>query len=703
MVVVPAPGQILRTFGGQVDVRVEIDTGLAGSTFGLWDSAEWDVDAWGAEDPDWNDITPYVVNVSIDRGATRWGERFRAGTATIVVDNTSGIFTPDSLVPSPWHLPFRPGRRIRVIAIPDPTAPLTKQSLFYGEIDATFDSFGEGASDLYVSLPCTDFMASWADHDPPALETATGVQDTDERVNAALDRMDWPVGLRDIQTGVHTVQTSFLAQSTLEECQIAAEAEGGAFFCSRDGKATFKARDWLSVDARSNTIQGYVGYEEVPEGENTAHVIDVETSWEITRVINQIQFARAGSSMYEVEDTASQAINGIRTYQRTDFRNNTDAEIEFLANRLLNESKDARIRIDSITLSANEDPNNEDLNRLFWDSDFGDLISAKVQTDPGWFIEKLVKIMGIRHQITADDWEVTFRLDDVFTVVGGSTAQITVLAEGFGENPSRAGASEALIQVNSEGGGALSKAGGSEASVNADATANGTIPRIPLMDLLAPLAWWRMGNGTSTTADETGNGHTLTWVGGPAGASSGGPIEGEDRYVIFDQVNDYATVANEADLEMRSDMSIEFWVRPHDDTGAGAGQAIITCRGTGADAPLYEIYYAPDINLFQFFPASSAGTSVSFGTGSAHNVWHHIVVTIEWSGSDRIIKRYKNGALLGQSTLAYQPGSLTRAVNIGRRATAGDLYFDGDISEIAIFDRVLTASEAAYLYQSTYL
>src|SRR5690606_11582850 len=125
-----------------------------------------------------------------------------------------------------------------------------------------------------------DFMADWQAFNPLALETPTGVQRTDQRVAAALDRLGWPEEDRDIQVGEHTMQSSFLAQSVLEECQRAAESEGGAFFCGPDGKAVFKARDWLTTDERSTTIQGYLGYEQIPEVEEpkTAHIEGVKTS-----------------------------------------------------------------------------------------------------------------------------------------------------------------------------------------------------------------------------------------------------------------------------------------------------------------------------------------------------------------------------------------------------------------------------------------
>ena len=141
-----------------------------------------------------------------------------------------------------------------------------------------------------------------------------------------MDRIEWPSSARDIQTGAHNVQTSTLENTTLEEIQIAAEAEGGAFFAAKDGKATFKHRDWLDTDTRSTVIQGYIGYDDVPTGEQSAQYIDVQTSWELARVYNDIQFQRDGGTLQQAEDEASQLAYGAgddgqvtpRTLQKTD-------------------------------------------------------------------------------------------------------------------------------------------------------------------------------------------------------------------------------------------------------------------------------------------------------------------------------------------------------------------------------------------------
>lgn len=248
--------QALSTFGGPLNVRVEVDTPFIDSvTFGVWGESTWGEAEWAATDPEWTDITEFCLEFTSSAGRQRWDERFTAASATLLLDNSEGIFTPSSDRPPPFHLPFRPGRRVRIITIIDAGLGPVKVPIFTGRVDSAFDLYADAGFDVTTLLPLTDDAALWADNNPLALSTATGIQSTDARVDAALDRLTtpWPIDRRDIAAGAHTMQTSFLAQPTLEECQRAAEAEGGAFYASPAGRATFRHRDWL-LEAFSTEI-----------------------------------------------------------------------------------------------------------------------------------------------------------------------------------------------------------------------------------------------------------------------------------------------------------------------------------------------------------------------------------------------------------------------------------------------------------------
>ena len=58
-----------------------------------------------------------------------------------------------------------------------------------------------------------------------------------------------------------------------------------------------------------------------------------------------------------------------------------------LAVRVVNAFKDLRPRLDEITLIGVEDADNEDLNRLLWDTELGDLLAVQLTTPWGWSVE----------------------------------------------------------------------------------------------------------------------------------------------------------------------------------------------------------------------------------------------------------------------------------------------------------------------------
>lgn len=410
------PAEVLHWLGGHVDIRVEIDTGVGDALSpALWDVGLWDEDLWGSEDPDWFDMTRWVESIAIEMGAERWGERFQAGTAQIVVENISGIFSPGVVIPDdPFVRAYRPGRKVRVVAIPDEDTG-TKVPLFTGRLDSTRDTHDPATQDIRATLHCVDFMGDWAAFDALA-QSATGVQTTDERVEAALDLYEWPADERDIQAGEHTVQSSDLAGTTLENAQAAADAEGGAFFASKDGRAVFKARDWLTTDTRSTVVQGYIGYSDVPTDAQAAYEEDPEPGYELARVVNIANYQREGGAVQTSTDEASIQANGRRSQNVTGLQNNADAEVLALAVRTVASLATARLRIDSVSIAGVEDPDNDDLNRLLWATELGDRVSVLVDTVYGWSIERELHVMGIRHEITGDDWRVRFRLDDAQTL-----------------------------------------------------------------------------------------------------------------------------------------------------------------------------------------------------------------------------------------------------------------------------------------------
>lgn len=213
----------LRWLGGLIDIKVEAEADTAGQ---------------------WVDLTEYCQRITSRGGQERWGSRFTAASCQLTLDNTAGYFTPATGAVL-TDLTWRPGRTIRIRALPDPDNPATSVTLFTGRIQSSNDVYDAGG-DVVAVVTLLDALADLHMHNPPMLDTATpSGQSTSERVHSALNRYGFPPSRRDVQGGIHSMQASNLAQSTLEECQRAADAEGGALFADPDNRIVFRQRDWL--------------------------------------------------------------------------------------------------------------------------------------------------------------------------------------------------------------------------------------------------------------------------------------------------------------------------------------------------------------------------------------------------------------------------------------------------------------------------
>lgn len=413
----PAPaalGDVIspKALGGLVEFKVELaleatdDPGA-----GVWDAALWDTDVWSGLIPTWIDVTSRAIAVTTNRGRDRFDQRFRTGQVVADLDNQDGVFNPDTDA-ALGDLRLRPGRWIRVQGR---VANGTFVPLFTGQIDTMADRYSPVAASIVGRFQGLDFFAPWQIDDPPALESPVGAgESTDDRVNRVLDAAGWPdeTFWRDIQTGVHTMQSTTLAQSRLEELQIAAEAEGGAFFVAANGVPTFKARDWLDTDPRSVNVQIEIGA--VPD---EVQILAARTDWSLQRVYGDVRMARKGGTEQRVTDPTSLSLYGDRTFQRFDLECETDLQVQAIADRFLNSHRFDRLRLESIDVV----PTTAEAAQALLVTEVGDLVEVTVRTLPGagtppleagWSYTLRAWVQRIVHAIDAEDWIVSLTLEN---------------------------------------------------------------------------------------------------------------------------------------------------------------------------------------------------------------------------------------------------------------------------------------------------
>ena len=205
------------------------------------------------------------------------------------------------------------------------------------------------------------------------------------------------------------------------------------------------------------------------------------------------------------------------------------------------------------------------------------------------------------------------------------------------------------------------------------------------------------GSGTSWN-DLSGQGNNGTLVNGPTYSSANGGS------LVFDGVNNYIGITNN-DLYKFSNtqaFSLNLWVRCTATTGAPVILAFALTGGRG-------YYFTIDVNalrtnafFFDYWDGSSFRGIQGTNNSITMNTWVMLTAT---SASNNVndMKVYQNGVLTSYTdrgtgtpnTINYD----TLPMRIGAREDGG--YFTGNISQVSIYNRALTASEIQQNFNAT--
>lgn len=241
----------------------------------------------------------------------------------------------------------------------------------------------------------------------------------------------------------------------------------------------------------------------------------------------------------------------------------------------------------------------------------------------------------------------------------------------------------------------------------------------------AMVAWYPFDELTGTTSANLATANTGTQYNGPLGIASGkvagaASFNGINQYVespssivsTFGPGQTAATCSTgsnnrEGDYSScRGNFSIDTWVQ----VTSSSGVMTIVDKRSGSQ---------PAILGYSFFLSNdSMGLQLADGLGSqgysnylsptllnlTDGNWHHIAVTVDRLVPTTGITWYHNGTAIGNSDPTDRPGSLVSSspLRIGTNTTAAPLsnWFKGNLDELEIYNRVLTADEVLGIFNA---
>jgi Ca2+-binding RTX toxin-like protein len=210
-----------------------------------------------------------------------------------------------------------------------------------------------------------------------------------------------------------------------------------------------------------------------------------------------------------------------------------------------------------------------------------------------------------------------------------------------------------------------------------------------------PIGYWRLSDQGTTVADDSGNGHTGTYINGAASGAEGSPADSTDTAATFDGIDDAAVISPSTDFQLTQG-TISLWFNA--DT-LGATQTLISRDNMNYDGGGH-LSVKLDANGQVDVRHQTTDTSHFLDSGTtsvAAGDWHNI--TYSW-GPDGMVLTI-NGEVVGTNAAVTsltgnnEPiyiGADSGQVNNGGLSDLRD-HFDGRIDEVALFDTALTGEE----------
>ncbi len=199
-----------------------------------------------------------------------------------------------------------------------------------------------------------------------------------------------------------------------------------------------------------------------------------------------------------------------------------------------------------------------------------------------------------------------------------------------------------------------------------------------------PAAFWQLNETSGTIAhDISGNNLNGTIETGVTIGQTEG-IPNSPGSFLFNGSNGYVDVPASSLLCPLSEGSVEAWVNWQGSTTV-SGDWLSTGGNIG-----YRTRYADGNADIVYAQADQLHSTTALGSG-----FTHVVITFGPSGS----QIYQNGVFINSGGAAYSQSAGTQAVHLGACLTYSE-YFNGYLSNIAVYNDILTATQIQNHYNA---
>ena len=343
------------------------------------------------------DVSNQINRIETNRGRTALSDQFQTGSLTLRIVDQNADFNPQNTA-SPYFNLLTPMKKVQITA----TDNSIIYPIFSGFITSYVTTYPKESEDVtYTTIQAVDAfrLAQLAQ-----ISTVTGASSGDLsglRVNEILDEISWPASMRDIDTGLTTLQADPGTNRTaLGALFTVAESEYGAIYVDASGSFVFQDR---------NVTVSSIGATPTLFADDGTGIEYADAAWILndTLVFNKATITRLGGTAQVASNQPSIDKYFLHSYFLDELLMQTDAVALDYARAYVASRAETSIRCDAIVLDLYT-PNYSTGIVAALDLDFFDPITVITTQPGGSTIEKTLQIFGVRMNITPNSWRTTF-------------------------------------------------------------------------------------------------------------------------------------------------------------------------------------------------------------------------------------------------------------------------------------------------------
>jgi hypothetical protein len=342
------------------------------------------------------DVSNVVDSIQTIRGRNAQADQFQTGTLTLRIVDQNGDFNPQNPA-GPYYNLLTPMRKVQITA----TYGAVTYPIFSGFITSYTTTTPKNANDVvYTTIQAVDAFRLAQNAQISTVAGTSAGQLSGARINALLDAISWPASMRDVDTGLTTMQADpGTARTSLAAMQTVETSEYGALYVDAAGSFVFQDR---AVTAGSS------GATPTVFNDNGTGIGYFNAVWRLddTLVYNSASITRTGGTAQTAINQASIDKYFVHSYNQQNLLMQTDAVALDYARAYVASRAETSIRCDAIQLDLYTD-NYTAGTVAALGLDYFDPVTITTNQPGGSTLTKTLQVFGVAQSITPNSWKTT--------------------------------------------------------------------------------------------------------------------------------------------------------------------------------------------------------------------------------------------------------------------------------------------------------